>query len=124
MSTRERIRTLKLYRDFREAEPVGRYVRAKYPATLARMGVCEFIGYMTTHDGETALYVHHFAPGSRPALYAGSGRNKLFLMGGRFTVTDRGITDLDPRGRVVDYTPRYNVASVNRRQVARRKRRG
>jgi hypothetical protein len=120
MSTRERLRALKLYRDFREAEPVGKLVRARYPRTLARMGVCEFIGYMTTHNGKTAMYVHHFAPGSRPALYAGTGRNKLFLMGGRFTVTDRGITDLDEHGRPTDYTPRYNVSAVNRRQARRR----
>jgi hypothetical protein len=110
------MRALKLYRTFREAEPVGKYVTARYPSALARMGVCEFIGYMTTHGGRTALYVHHFAPGSRPALYAGTGRNKLFLMGGRFTVTDRGITDLDPRGRATDYTPRYKVMAVNRRR--------
>jgi len=120
MSTRERLRTLKLYRDFRESEPVGMFVRRRYPRTLARMGVCEFIGYMTTHGGKTALYVHHFAPGSRPSLYAGAGRNQLFLMGGRFTVTDRGITDIDAHGKPTDYTPRYHVSAVNRRQGRRR----
>ena len=71
------------------------------------MGVLEFVGYMTTHAGKPALYVHHFAPGSRPALYAGVSRNQLALYGGRYWVTGRGITDLDARGREVDYTPRY-----------------
>lgn len=101
-------RAVKLYRDFREAAPKhARRVSVATPGALARLGVLEFVGYMTTHAGKPALYVHHFAPGSRPAIYAGSLRNQLALYGGRFTVTGRGITDLDPRGRPVDYTPRY-----------------
>jgi hypothetical protein len=101
-------RAIKLYRDFREAAPrQARRVTVAAPKALARMGVLEFVGYMTTHAGKPALYVHHFAPGSRPALYAGSRRNQLALFGGRFTVTGRGITDLDHAGRVVDYAPRY-----------------
>ncbi len=101
-------RAVKLYRDFREASPrSARRVSVAAPKALARMGVLEFVGYMTTHAGKPALYVHHFAPGSRPAIYAGSRRNQLALYGGRFTVTGAGITDLDARGRPVDYTPRY-----------------
>jgi hypothetical protein len=80
------------------------------------MGVCEFIGYMTTHQGRPALYVHHFAPGSRPAMYAGTRRNELYLVGGRFHVTGRGITDLDARGREIDYTPRYDVKARGARR--------
>lgn len=101
-------RAAQLYRDFREAAPKrARRVSIATPKALARMGVLEFVGYMTTHAGKPALYVHHFAPGSRPSLYAGARRNQLALYGGRFTVTGRGITDLDARGREVDYTPPY-----------------
>jgi hypothetical protein len=71
---------------------------------------------MTTHNGKPALYVHHFAPGSRPALYAGTNRNELALVGGRFHVTGRGITDLDANGRETDYTPRYSVNPRRRRR--------
>ncbi len=101
-------RAVQLYRDFREAAPrSARRASIATPRALARMGPLEFVGYMTTHAGKPALYVHYFAPGSRPALYAGVSRNQLALYGGRFRVTARGITDLDSRGREVDYTPRY-----------------
>lgn len=101
-------RTIQLYRDFREAEPrTARRVQVATPKALMRLGVLEFVGYMTTHKGKPALYVHHFAPGSRPAIYAGVARNQLALYAGRYWVTRRGITDLDARGRAVDYTPRY-----------------
>jgi hypothetical protein len=101
-------RTMQLYRKFREADPrYARRVTVKLPKALARMGPCEFVGYMTTHRGKAALYVHYFSPGSRPVLYAGTGRNALYMMGGRFHVTGRGITDLDARGRETDCTPRY-----------------
>ncbi len=105
-------RATRLYRAFRESEPraVRRvHVQAPKGKALVRMGVCEFIGYMTTHQGRPALYVHHFAPGSRPALYAGTNRNELYLVGGRFHVTGRGITDLDARDKETDYEPRYDV---------------
>lgn len=100
----------RLYRQFREAAPSSaRRVRVRIPKALARMGTCEFVGYLTTHKGKAALYVHYFAPGSRPGLYANTGRGQLFLIGGRFRVSERGITDQDIRGRDIDYTPRYRT---------------
>ncbi len=98
----------RLYRAFREA-PVRTIKRRNVhvPRAVARIGVLEFVGYMTTHRGKPALYIHHFAPGSRPAVYSGSGRNELVLVGGRYKVTERGITDMDSVGKNVDFTPRY-----------------
>lgn len=106
----------RLYRQFREA-PVrrARAVKVQLPRAVARMGTVEFIGYMTTHGGRVHLYVHDFAPGSRPMLYAGPRRNQLYLFGGRFKVTARGITDFDSRGRMVDYAPRYTHGVKKRR---------
>lgn len=108
MSATDFQRASRLYRAFRE-EPVSRARRVsiRLPKAVARMGVLEFVGYMTTHGGKPALYIHHFAPGSRPVMYASGRRNQLMLYGGRYTVTGRGITDLNPRGRAIDYTPRY-----------------
>lgn len=101
-------RAARLYRSFRD-EPVkrARRVSIHLPKAVARMGVLEFVGYMTTHAGKPALYIHHFAPGSRPVLYASGRRNQILLYAGRYTVTGRGITDLSAQGRIVDYTPRY-----------------
>jgi hypothetical protein len=99
----------RIYRQFREADPThARRVAVSLPRAVAHIGTVEFVGYMTTHRGKVHLYVHDFAPGSRPALYAGTRRNQLYLFGGRFKVTARGITDLDARGRVTEYTPRYS----------------
>jgi hypothetical protein len=109
-------RALRIYRAFREQEPKrASYYRLKLPKAVARMGPCEFIGYMTTHNGKSALYVHEFAPGSRPLLYAGPKHQQLLFIGGRYHVTGRGITDLDPRGRVIDYPRRYHINPIPRR---------
>lgn len=99
-----------LYRSFREDEPrTARKVRLKLPRAVAVMGHCEFVGYVTTHRGKVTLYIHEFAPGSRPLLCAGKGRGQLYLIGGRFTVTGRGITDVDRSGRIVHARRRYKV---------------
>ncbi len=99
-----------LYRAFREDEPgrIGR-ARLRIPKAVALMGPVEFIGYVTTHRGQVALYIHEFAPGSRPLMYAGAGRGQLYLLGGRFKVTGRGITDLSALGREVHARRRFEV---------------
>lgn len=104
----------RLYRAFREA-PVERVRRiwVTIPKAVAVMGQLEFVGYMTTHRGRTALYIHEFAPGSRPLLCAGTGHGQLYLLKGRFKVTGRGITDVDARGRTVHARPRYKVVRVD-----------
>jgi hypothetical protein len=99
-----------LYRKFRE-EPVrnARAVNVDLPRAVAQIGTCEFIGYMTTHRGVAKFYIHEFAEGSRPHLYAGTRRGQLYLIGGRFKVTELGITDLTPDGKVVHARRRFNV---------------
>lgn len=96
-------RAKSLYENFRE-QPVGRArkVRIQLPKAVAVMGYCEFIGYSTTHAGEAKLYKHKFARGSRPLLCAGPSDNQLYLVGGRFRVTARGIVDLTPKRREID----------------------
>lgn len=99
-----------LYRSFREETPRRALeVTVDVPSAVAVMGSVEFIGYVTTHRGKTFLYIHEFAEGSRPLMTAGKGRNQLFLVGGRYRVTSRGITDLDPAGRAIDAPSRYKV---------------
>ena len=96
-------RAAKLYRDFREERPRrARAVRVTLPKVAMVMGHVRAIEYDTTHGGKVTLYKHRFAPGSRPMLVAANGRGKLFLIGGRYHVTARGIVDLDPRGREVE----------------------
>jgi hypothetical protein len=106
-------RAVKLFRDFREEAPGrARTVRVERPRAVAVMGSCEFIGYVTTHGGRSHLYIHEFAPGSRPLMTAGAKRNQLVLVGGRYRVTERGIVDLDARGRAVHARARYKVVRL------------
>jgi hypothetical protein len=100
----------RLYRSFREAPPQrARKLNVDLPKAVAEIGVCEFIGYMTTHGGKVKYYIHEFAAGSRPKLYAGTRRGQLYLFGGRFKVTELGITDMDRSGRTVHAKRRYEV---------------
>lgn len=101
--TREQEKARKLFKDFREREP-GRVKKVEFeiPSAVAVMGQVEFIGYRTTHGKRGVLYTHDFAPGSRPLLCAGTEVGQLFLLQGRFHVTDRGIVDLDARGDEID----------------------
>jgi len=116
-------RAAALYRAFREAAPkTARKYTTRPPKALARLGTVEFVGYLTTHAGQVALYVHYFAPASRPGLYATTGRSELYLLGGRFKATAAGITDLDANGRIVDFRPRFEVIEKDRLHNKRRRR--
>jgi hypothetical protein len=101
--TREQKDAIALFRDFREEAP-GRIVTldVDIPTALAVMGRLEYVGYRTTHGRRSKLYKHEFAPGSRPLLCAGPTDNQLYILQGSFRVTDRGIVDLDRRGREID----------------------
>ncbi len=95
-------RAKNLYESFRESEATrARKIRVKLPKAVAIMGYCDAIEYTTTHKGVATRYRHKFAKGSRALLCAGPGRSQLYLIGGRFHVTDRGIVDLTPRGKEI-----------------------
>jgi len=72
------------------------------PAELAVVGHVAAIEYDTNRDHRAVLARHEFAGGSRPLLATGTGRNELFLIGGRYRFTDRGIMDIDTHGRLID----------------------
>lgn len=98
-----------LYKKFRE-EPAKRVavMRAELPSVLMVMGRVSAIEYETTHlsdDGTKRMaqgYRHKFAEGSRPMLACAPGENGLFIVGGRYHVTERGIVDLDAQGREIE----------------------
>jgi hypothetical protein len=103
VSSRELKRAAKLYRDFREETPRrAKTVRVTLPKVAMIMGHVRAIEYDTTHAGKTHLYKHTFAAGSRPLLVAGTRNGQLYLIGGRYHVTDRGIVDLDSAHREID----------------------
>jgi hypothetical protein len=57
------------------------------------LGKVASVSYIATRDGETFEYVHKFRSRSRPQLVASVDGSQLYLLGGAYSVTDRGIED-------------------------------
>lgn len=104
--TRDQQEAIELFRKFREREPkkisfLKEGLDFVIPTAVMPLGHLEYVGYLTSHGRRPQNYHHDFAPGSRPLLCAGSGDNELYLLGGRYRVTERGIVDLDARLREI-----------------------
>lgn len=57
------------------------------------LGELEEVLYNTKRDGKQERYLHPFKKSARPLLAVDAESGQLFLVGGDYTVTDRGITD-------------------------------
>lgn len=96
-------KALALYKDFREENPKrGRRIEFETPRVVMVMGFVRAIDYDTTRGKKTELYRHEFAVGSRPLLTASAETGLLYIVEGRYHVTERGIVDLDGQGREID----------------------
>jgi hypothetical protein len=92
-----------LYTEFREELPKrGRKIEFELPKAVMIMGNLRSVSYDTTRGRKTELYKHDFAPGSRPLLCADGVTGQLFILEGRYHVTERGIVDVDAKGREID----------------------
>lgn len=92
-----------LFRDFRDMEPGGvGAISIQLPRAVIEMGHCVEIAYSVVRNGKKEYYRHQFAAGSQPVLVAGPKRGDLYLIGGRFRVTGRGIVDLDAHGEEIE----------------------
>ena len=93
----------KLYKDFREEPPKrGRVVEFEMPKVVMIMGNVTAIEYDTTQQRKLKKYRHDFAAGSRPLLCADARTGQLFIIEGRYHVTDRGIVDVSSDGKELD----------------------
>lgn len=109
LNTKKRRRELEqacdLFVKFRESAPKkAKVVKVNVPSALMVVGHCEYIGYRTTHGRDLTLYEHEFVEGSRPLLCSSPDGKQLFLLGGRFEFGERGIVDVDRKGREVDHS--------------------
>jgi hypothetical protein len=96
-------KAIKLYQEFREEPPKrGRVIEFSMPKTVMVMGNINAIEYDTTRRNKVEKYRHDFNPGSRPLLCADAKTGQLFVIEGRYHVTERGIVDLDNKGRELD----------------------
>lgn len=84
----------KLYEDFTGHEPqyVER-VSVDVPEVLMLIGEMDAVLYSVVRDGKLEHYKHTFKKSSRPLLCSNSTGTALFIVGGRYSMTDRGIVD-------------------------------
>lgn len=80
-----------------------------------RMGDVVGIAYEATRDGKTDQYFHRFKKNARPALVSRSDGKKLYITGGKYHVTDRGIEDM-PQLFVVNPSRRKGRKSTAKRR--------
>jgi len=103
LNARDRRKAIKIYKDFREKNPQTLSVfEVDVPSAVACIGHVESIDYRTTHGKKLALYRHDFSPGSRPLFCVAADGRSLWLLGGRFKFTERGIVDRDAKGREIE----------------------
>ena len=74
-----------------------------------RMGPMVGVAYEATRDGKTDRYFHEFKKSARPDLIAAEDGRQLYIAGGKYTVTERGIEDV-PELFVVNPSPRRAAA--------------
>ena len=55
------------------------------------IGHCDGVMYQTVRDGKTEKYIHKFKKGSRPVLAVSSDGKQLYILGGDYHFTERGI---------------------------------
>lgn len=63
------------------------------PKAVLVIGELEGVIYSTVRDDEHERYIHKFRAKSRPLLCASPDGDRLFIVGGEFEFTDRGIVD-------------------------------
>lgn len=83
------------FRSFSGHEP-AELIDIPQPAPAAHawlLGELEAVTYRATRDGRSDRYHHEFKRAARPVLAVTVPSAQLVVIGGRYTVTDAGITD-------------------------------
>lgn len=86
---------VQLYESFsgHEAEPIGKVTFPDNPKIGLAIGRLMGVAYETVRDGKTERYFHRFKKSSQPLLVSSSDGNQLFVIGGSYNFTERGIVD-------------------------------
>jgi hypothetical protein len=99
----QRRQAIEIYQSFREKKPRRcAVVDVDIPSIVASIGHVEAIDYRTTHGRRLKLYRHEFVSGSRPLLCVSPDGRQLYLLGGRFKFTGRGIVDRDANDEEIE----------------------
>lgn len=116
-------RAAKAFEDFTGRKPV-RVKKSRLPdrdVTGWEMGPMVGVAYEATRDGKRQQYFHEFKKSARPNLIAQDDGKQLYIAGGKYTVTDRGIEDM-PQLFVVNPSARKGRSKRKSPQMARRRR--
>jgi hypothetical protein len=84
-----------LYKDFsgHEGDETEFVQKPKIPDALLVIGELEAVIYSTVRDDQHERYIHKFRPNSRAMLCVSPDGDQLFVIGGSYEFTDRGIVD-------------------------------
>ena len=83
---------VKLFKDFTGEEP--EYidtVTLPVDSVAMAIGHCDAVMYETIREGKTEKYIHKFKKGARPVLAVSADGKQLYILGGNYIFTDRGI---------------------------------
>ena len=81
----------------RDSEYADKVQIPEYPDAVVCIGDVAGIMYNTIRDGKAEKYLHRFHASSRPLFCVSPDGAQLFLLGGAYDFTERGIVDTDPK---------------------------
>jgi len=82
-----------------DAEAIGRVKVNPLPRVGVAIGEIDGVLYSTVRDGKAEKYIHQFAKADKPLFVVSPDGKGLFLVGGRYTFTERGIVDRSDKSR-------------------------
>ncbi len=77
------------------------------------------VAYEATRDGQTDQYFHRFKKAARPKLVSRDDGKQLYIAGGKYKITDRGIEDM-PELFIVNPSSRRRKAKASKAPAKRR----
>lgn len=82
-----------------EAEECGRIRVPPMPKVGVAIGKIDGVLYTTVRDGRLEKYIHKFHAGDEPLFVVAPDGKQLYLVGGRYDFTERGIVDKSDKSR-------------------------
>ena len=93
-------RAADLYERFsgHQAEAIGKIRVPDIPKIGVAIGEIDGVLYTTVRDGVTEKYIHKFHKNDKPLFVVSPDGKSMYLIGGNYTFTERGIVDKSDKG--------------------------
>ena len=90
-----------LYQRFtgHEADEGAKIKVPPLPKVAVAIGDIDGVLYTTVRDGVVEKYIHKFAAKDKPLFAVSPDGKQLFMIGGNYTFTERGIVDKSDKSR-------------------------